>query len=207
MPISPAPSLSVIRRLPRYHRYLSDLAAAGVSRISSGELAERMELTASQVRQGFSCFGGLGQQGLGYSVPVLLARIGELLGLRDGRTAVLLGAGNIGRALLNNFDFASRGFTLTGAFDVSPALIGTCINGCAVYDADELPAFCAARPPDVAVLSVPREQAVRTAERCVALGVKGFWNFSNMDINLPGVIVENVHFSDSLMTLCYRLRT
>lgn len=201
-------SLSVIRRLPRYHRFLGDLARSGITRISSKELSNRMGLTASQIRQDLNCFGGFGQQGYGYNVEGLRAQIGVILGINKHYPAIIVGAGNIGRAMAMNFDFAELGFELTGIFDVDPAIVGTSIRGITVTHADGLEAFCRAHTPRAAVLTVPRSAAFPMAEQLIRLGVTGFWNFSHYDFSVkyPGVVVENVHLSDSLMTLCYRVK-
>lgn len=201
-------SLSVIRRLPRYHRFLGDLAHGGVTRISSKELSRRMGLTASQIRQDLNCFGGFGQQGYGYNVESLRRQIGVILGLENPCPAIIVGAGNIGRAIAMNFDFSEMGFSLEGIFDVNPAIVGTAVSGITVRDAAELDAFCARHAPRVAVLTVPRVAAYPTAELLISRGVVGFWNFSHYDFSVkyPGVVVENVHLSDSLMTLSYRVK-
>lgn len=201
-------SLSVIRRLPRYHRFLGDLAHGGVTRISSKELSKRMGLTASQIRQDLNCFGGFGQQGYGYNVETLRQQIGVILGLERPCPAIIVGAGNIGRAIAMNFDFSEMGFSLDGIFDVSPAIVGTAIRGITVRDAAGLETFCRQHTPRVAVLTVPRAAAFPTAELLIRHGVVGFWNFSHYDFSVkyPGVVVENVHLSDSLMTLSYRVK-
>lgn len=205
--------MAVVRRLPRYYRYLDDLYHAGVLRISSKLLAERMDLTASQIRQDFNNFGGFGQQGYGYNVEHLRREIGSILGLNNNHTAILIGVGNIGHALLANFTFERHGFTLTAAFDTKPELIGTQIRGLTILDVAGLDDFCKDKTPDIAVLTVPRSVAPSMASRLALLGVRGLWNFANIDLDtqLHGemarqkVTVENVHFSDSLMTLCYRI--
>ena len=197
-------SSAVIHRMPRYYRHLCDLQDAGITRISSGTLAERMGLTASQVRQDFNCFGGFGQQGYGYNIEKLQEELGAILGLRAGRTAILLGAGNLGRALLNNFNFSASGFELLCAFDASPELIGRSFGGYEVRDAKELERYIDEFHPDVAVLTIPRGNAPAIARSLVERGIRGLWNFTGEDLHLEGlgVPVENVHLSDSLMTLC-----
>ena len=173
-------STAVIRRLPRYYRQLSELQEAGVVRISSSALGKSMGLTASQIRQDLFCFGGFGQQGYGYKVDSLKGEIGEILGINQGHTLVVLGAGNLGRALIKNFKFSSNGFQLLAAFDVEPKVVGTQIAGVPVYHMDRL----------------------------AAAGVKGLWNFTNYELNIPqdsGVVVESVHFSDSLLALSYMI--
>lgn len=198
-------SKAVIQRMPRYYRNICDLKAEGVQRISSRALAERMGLTASQIRQDFNCFGGFGQQGYGYNVDKLLEELGAILGLQAGRTAILIGAGNLGRALLNNFDFAASGFRLLCAFDASPELIGKKYGSHEVRDSAGLYEYVSRRKPDVAVLTLPRDYAPDVARELVDHGIKGLWNFTGADLHLEGlgVPVENVHLSDSLMTLCH----
>ncbi len=202
-------SKAVIQRLPRYYRNICELKAEGVQRISSRSLAERMGLTASQIRQDFNCFGGFGQQGYGYNIDKLQEELGAILGLRAGRTAILLGAGNLGRALLNNFDFAASGFRLLCAFDADPALTGKTFGGYEVRDSSTLDAFLEAHHPDAAVLTIPRGNAPAIARSLVDRGVRGLWNFTGEDLHLEGlgVPVENVHLSDSLMTLCHLIGT
>lgn len=198
-------SKAVIQRLPRYYRNICELKAEGVQRISSRALAERMGLTASQIRQDFNCFGGFGQQGYGYNVDKLLDELGAILGLHAGRTAILIGAGNLGRALLNNFDFAASGFELLCAFDANPELAGKRFGGFEVRHSDTLSAFLEEHRPDVAVLTIPRGNAPALARKLVERGIRGLWNFTGEDLHLEGlgVPVENVHLSDSMMTLCH----
>jgi len=200
-------SISVIRRLPRYYRFLRELMAEGVVRISSGDLSRKMGLTASQIRQDLNCFGGFGQQGYGYNVKALYEEIGRILGLGKHRKAVLVGAGNLGRAISQHMDFASRGFELVGIFDSSPKLIGQQLGGVVIRHTDELAAFCEIHRPSVAILCIPKEGVPGLAAELVNAGVKGFWNFSHYDLMLeyPDVAVENVHLGDSLSTLCYRI--
>ncbi len=200
-------SLPVVRRLPRYYRFLRELMENGVIRISSGDLSRRMGLTASQIRQDLNCFGGFGQQGYGYNVRALYEEIGRIMGLGKHREAILVGAGNLGRAVSRHMDFASRGFALTGVFDVNPELVGRQIGEVVIQDIRQLEAFCAPNPPAVAILCIPKEAAPAIVKRLVALGVRGFWNFSHYDIALhyPEVVAENVHLGDSLSTLCYRI--
>ena len=198
-------SKAVIRRLPRYYRNISELKGEGVQRISSRALAERMGLTASQIRQDFNCFGGFGQQGYGYNVDKLLEELGAILGLQDQRTAILVGAGNLGRALLNNFDFAASGFRLLCAFDADPELVGRRFGGHEVRAASGLLDYVSRRKPDVAVLTIPRGRSPELARELVEHGISGLWNFTGEDLHLEGlgIPVENVHLSDSLMTLCH----
>ena len=199
--------MSVIRRLPRYYRFLSELQKNGVSRISSRELSARMGLTASQIRQDLNCFGGFGQQGYGYIVEQLHEEIGNILGLNQRHPTILIGAGNLGRAVATHMAFESRGFSLIGIFDNSPAVVGQTIRSLPVLHVDALPDFCKDRRPTVAVLCIPFSAVEALSDSLVALGIQNFWNFSHYDLSLqyPGVVVENVHMSDSLMTLCYRI--
>ena len=197
---------AVIRRLPRYYRYLDDLHSKGIVRISSNSLGVRMGITASQIRQDLSCFGEFGQQGYGYNIVELRAEIGHILGVDTQRRLVIVGAGHLGHALIRNFDFVQGGFELDTAFDVSPTLIGTKVNSVLIRPLSELEDYFAALHPAVAVLTVPKSSAQETAERLVALGVKGIWNFTNVELSVAGdVFVEDVHFADSLLTLSYRI--
>lgn len=200
-------SMSVIRRLPRYYRFLTHLKKLGMTRISSKELSEKMGLTASQIRQDLNCFGGFGQQGYGYIVDQLQREIGEILGLRNAYRAILIGAGNMGQALAMHMSFTTQGFQLVGIFDSSPAKIGTEINGITITDTQALNEFCEREQPSMAILCIPREGAEKLSEQLYHLGIKNFWNFSHFDIAMkyPDTIVENVHLNDSLMTLCYRV--
>lgn len=200
-------SMSVVRRLPRYYRFLSELRDKGVVRISSRELSMKMGLTASQIRQDLNCFGGFGQQGYGYLVDQLQKEIGNILGLSHSYRAILIGAGNLGRAVATHMSFEARGFTMTGIFDKNPSLIGSEIRGVKVLPIDQLESFCRENKPDMAVLCVPRDSVAQLAEGMYALGIKNYWNFSHYDLTIQhsDVIVENVHMSDSLMTLCYRI--
>lgn len=198
---------AVIRRLPRYYRFLGELLESGVTRISSKELAAMMNLTASQIRQDLNCFGGFGQQGYGYQVAMLHEEIRKILGLDQNFKAILIGVGNLGRAFTNHIEFAQAGFELCGLFEKSTALIGKQINGLTVQSVDTLETFCAAQPVDVAVLCVPSEAAQTTADRLIACGITSFWNFTHCDIRVghPEVVVENVHLVDGLMALCYQV--
>lgn len=195
---------AVVKRLPVYRRYLEELIKDDVERISSNELSSLIGFTASQIRQDLNNFGGFGQQGYGYNIEKLQEELGAILGLRAGRTAILLGVGNLGRALLNNFNFSASGFELLCAFDANPDLIGRSFGGHEVKAAGELDAYIAEHHPDVAVLTIPRGNAPAIARDLVERGVRGLWNFTGEDLHLEGlgVPVENVHLSDSLMTLC-----
>ncbi len=198
-------SMSVVRRLPRYYRFLYDLKENGVVRISSRELAQRMGLTASQIRQDLNCFGEFGQQGYGYLVKQLYEELYHILGMDTLTPAVLLGAGNLGRALVNHMDFPRKGVSLDGIFDDAKTLIGQEIRGITIQGTEELEAFCAEHHPQLAVLCIPKEAAPQLVERLIDCGVKAFWNYSHYDIAFhhPQVLVENVHLGDSLMTLSY----
>ena len=198
----------MIRRLPRYYRILNELLRNHICRVSSKELSERMGLTASQIRQDLNCFGGFGQQGYGYNVELLHNEIGNILGLNRGTTMVLIGAGRLGSALAAEMDFEYRGFHLTGIFDIDPHLFGKEIRGLPVQSMEELDAFCQKQKPDVAMLCIPKNQAYDVVEHLLSLGITGFWNFSHYDIafHFPGVVNENVHLGDSLMTLCYQIQ-
>ena len=200
-------SKAVIRRLPRYYRYLSTLRDEGITRISSKELSERMRIIASQVRQDLNCFGGFGQQGYGYNIESLYNEIGKILGVDKTRKAILIGAGNLGKAVALHMSFEARGFNLIGVFDKNPALSGQMLRGIPIRHIDGLFDFCKDNSPVVAVLCIPSAAAETLAPQLVQLGIKGFWNFSHYDIstNHPNVAVENVHLSDSLMTLSYHV--
>lgn len=201
-------SMAVIRRMPKYYRYLDELHQSGVTKISSRALAEQMGLTASQIRQDFNCYGGFGQQGYGYHVDTLREEIASIIGTNREHRAVLLGVGNIGRALLRNFNFEQCGFTLLAAFDADRALAGDVINKVPVFHINQLEEFFWENPVEIAILTLPSAPAPKMAERLAALGVKGIWNFTNVDLQMKGhddMVIEDVHFSDSLMTLCYRI--
>ena len=202
-------SLPVIKRLPKYYRYLTNLSADGKDKISSSELAHMMGTTASQVRQDFNCFGGFGQQGIGYKVDVLRAEIGNLL-FGDGEKlpTILVGAGRLGSAVSSFISRDANGYKLLGVFDVNPDLIGKKMCGVPILPLSDLDKFCAEHHPEVAVLCGPRQSAMDLAGELVNQGIKGFWNFSHYDLSVeyPDVTVENVHLGDSLMSLGYRLR-
>ena len=202
--VSPA----VIKRLPRYFRYLRELIRNGTLRISSGELSAMMHVTASQIRQDLNCFGGFGQQGYGYNVNYLYAKVCEILGVGEGYSAIVIGAGNLGRALVRNPMFEKRGVDIVGIFDVSPEVIGRTVADNVVRSMDELESFCKVHNVDLAVLTLPKEYAEDVSKRLIGLGVRGLWNFTGKELEdiCPGAVVENVHIGDSLMTLCYELR-
>ena len=202
-------SSAVIRRLPRYHRCLGDLLRAEKLRISSAELATIMDVTASQIRQDLNCFGGFGQQGYGYNVKFLYNKISELLGVDEGYNAVIIGAGKLGRALAATHMFERRGVNRLAMFDTDPEVIGTEIYGVPVYSVEELGEFCKTHNVHIGVLTVPKEAAYEVTEVIVNSGVKGIWNFANMELKLnnPDIVVENIHLGDSLMALCYEIKT
>ena len=205
-----AVSSAVIKRLPRYHRYLGDLLREGKFRISSAELSRMMNVTASQIRQDLNCFGGFGQQGYGYNVKYLHAKISELLGVNNDFSAVIVGAGNLGRALAATHMFERRGVNRLALFDTNPELIGGDIYGIPVYSVETLADFCRENRVNIGVLTVPKEAAYEVAVTMAEAGVEGIWNFANMELKLPEhshVIVENIHLGDSLMTLCYEIKT
>jgi len=198
-------SLAVIKRLPRYYRYLGDLLDNDIQRISSKDLSKRMNVTASQIRQDLNNFGCFGQQGYGYNVEVLYEEIKKILGLNKTYNLIIIGAGNIGQALLNYVNFQKRGFNFVGIFDVNPRLIGINIRGLEILDIDKLEHFIENNDVDIAVLTLPKNNAVKVAEKIINKGVRGIWNFSHVDLKTPkDVIVENVHLTDSLMTLAYK---
>ena len=198
-------SNSVIRRLPRYYRFLGELENNDYIRISSRELAEKMGLTASQIRQDFNCFGEFGQQGYGYNVSELRTEIGKILGLDSLKPMILLGAGNLGSAIAAHLDFKNRGFELIGIFDANKSLVGKEIGELKVKDIEELEDFCKERSPEAAILCIPKDAAVTEAEILISYGIKAFWNFTHYDLKMAykDVIVENVHLGDSLTTLSY----
>ena len=199
-------SQAVIRRMPRYYRYLGELIDAGVERISSNELSSRMKVTASQIRQDLNNFSGFGQQGYGYNVKYLYEEIGKILGLDCQHNIIVVGAGNLGQALANYVKFEKRGFVITGLFDINPALAGLSVRGIEIHMMDELEDFVRCHRVDIAALTMPKEKAEACANRLVELGIKAIWNFAHLDLELPpDVVVENVHLSDSLMQLSYNI--
>lgn len=198
-------SISVIKRLPRYYRFLETLKDNGIVRISSKELAERMGLTASQIRHDFNCFGGFGQQGYGYNVPELHSKIGDILRLDCETKAILIGAGNLGKAVASKVFTGSRGFKLVGIFDKNEAISGKVIKGIPVRHINYLENFCIDNAPECAIICIPSNDMKELTDLLCKLGIKSFWNFSNYDIAMahPEVLVESVHLSDSLMTLSF----
>lgn len=200
-------SIQVIRRLPRYYRYLSELDAEGIEKISSTKLAAMMNSTASQIRQDLNCFGGFGQQGYGYSVAGLRAEIGKILGLDQLHNMILIGAGNLGKAIATHLNFDKLGFKLTAIFEKDELLIGTSIRGIKVMPDDEIEDYVKENHIDTAVLTMPKEAVEKIIDKLYACGIRSYWNFSHYDISKKylDATVENVHLSDSLMTLCYRI--
>lgn len=199
-------SQAVIRRLPRYHRYLGELLENGLERISSNDLSKAMKVTASQIRQDLNNFGGFGQQGYGYNVEYLHTEIGKILGLDKKHSMVIIGAGNLGQALANYQRFEKSGFVLKGLFDVNPKLQGLTVRGVEIRMMDELQNFVRQNQVEIAVLTLPKEKAIEAANRLVEYGVKAIWNFAHTDLTLPeNIIVENVHLSESLMQLSYKI--
>ncbi|MEY8427008.1 redox-sensing transcriptional repressor Rex [Lachnospiraceae bacterium 46-15] len=199
-------SRAVVKRLPRYYRYLGDLLERGVERISSNDLSEKMRVTASQIRQDLNNFGGFGQQGYGYNVEFLYNEIGKILGLDKTYHMIIVGGGNLGQALTNYVKFEKRGFKIIGIFDVNPELVGKNIRGIEIRVADEIPRFLRENDIQIAALTLPKSQAEEMAALLVENGVKAIWNFAHLDLRLPeDVIVENVHLSESLMQLSYNI--
>lgn len=201
-------STAVIKRLPRYYRYLGELLENEVVRISSKELSHRMGVTASQIRQDLNNFGGFGQQGYGYNVEYLYSEIAKILGLENHYSVIIIGSGNLGQALANYTDFEKRGFVVKGLFDVNPRLVGISVRGIEVQDMDTMKDFVKEQDIDIAVLTVPKTKAPAIANDLSESGIKGIWNFAPVDLALRDshVIVENVHLSESLMTLSYRIK-
>ena len=200
-------SKAVIRRLPRYYRYLEELKSEGVERISSGELSERMKVTASQIRQDLNHFGGFGQQGYGYRVDYLYDEIGKILGLDQISHILLIGAGNLGTSLAGYTNYRRRGFCIEAIFDEDPKKIGKKIHEIEVRDITTLEDYIATHKVDIAAITIPKQYAVKVAKRLVNAGIKGIWNFAHTDLDVPeDVVVENVHLSESLMQLSYKLK-
>ena len=200
-------SMSVIKRLPRYYRFLGNLKKNGVVRISSKELSSKMGFTASQIRQDLNCFGGFGQQGYGYNVEQLYNEIGTILGVNNGNKAIIIGMGNLGKAIASHMKFAKSGFNIIGLFDSDKTLAGEEVNGMEIRPMSSLGEFCKENSPTVAVLCIPEVAAEDIVRELVSLGVNNFWNFSHYDVtaNFPGTVSENVHLNDSLMTLNYQM--
>lgn len=201
-------SAAVIKRLPRYYRYLSDLQSENVERISSDELSKRMGVTASQIRQDLNNFGGFGQQGYGYNVEYLRTEIGKILGLDKVHNMVIIGGGNLGRALAGYANFESRGFVVKGIFDSNPELVGTKIRDIKIMSMGVLETFLKENDVAIVALAIPRGDAVSVAKKLYDCGIRAIWNFAHVDLDLPSdAFVENVHLSESLMQLSYRLNS
>lgn len=201
-------SEAVIRRLPKYYRYLGEMRAIGTERISSGELSKKMGLTASQIRQDFNCFGGFGQQGYGYNVDELYFEIKKILGLHEQYNVIIVGAGNLGQALANYSGFEKEGFHIKALFDINPRLVGISIRGIQVMDIDDMQKFIEKSDIQVAFICTPKKKAQQIANNLAKCGIKAIWNFAPIDVVTPkGTVVENVHLSDSLFTLSYRMNS
>ena len=199
-------SKAVVKRLPRYYRYLGELMEEKVERISSSDLSKKMHVTASQIRQDLNNFGGFGQQGYGYNVEYLYTEIGKILGLDTIHPMIILGAGNLGQALANYGDFEKRGFRLVGIFDVNPVLEGISVRGIEIQMISKLPEFIRENQVEIAILTLPKNKAKEMAKVLIENGIKAIWNFAHTDLDAPeDVIVENVHLSESLMALSYNL--
>ena len=200
-------SVSVIKRLPRYYRFIGELLKQGIVRSSSGELAEKMSLTASQIRQDFNCFGGFGQQGYGYNLEELRSEIGKILGIDRGYKAVLFGAGNLGKAIACHMNFEEYGWKLIGIFDSDLRKENEIVSDLSVMHISKVEDFITEKRPEIAILCIPKAAAQEYADKLISLGIKAFWNFSHYDITskYSDTLVENVHLNDSLMTLCYKM--
>ena len=199
-------SKAVIGRLPRYYRYLGEMIEEGVERISSNELSARMKVTASQIRQDLNNFGGFGQQGYGYNVKYLYSEISKILGIDQQHNVIIIGAGNLGQAIANYTNFERRGFMIKGMFDVNPRLVGLVVRGVEIRGIENLEQFIKDNDVQIAALTIPKTKAPEIAERLVNAGIKAIWNFAHTDLQVPDdVVVENVHLSESLMRLSYRV--
>ncbi|MEG0614692.1 MAG: redox-sensing transcriptional repressor Rex [Oscillospiraceae bacterium] len=198
-------STSVIKRLPRYYRFLGELIAQNITRISSRELSERMDLTASQIRQDLNCFGGFGQQGYGYNICELQNEIGKIIGVDCGFKTILIGAGNLGKAIAAHMNFEKRGCKLIGIFDQNEEIVGETVASTVISSMNTLSKFCEKESPIVAILCIPKNAAQDLADQLVKMGIKAFWNFSHYDLKMDfnNIVVENVHLGDSLLTLTY----
>ncbi len=198
-------STSVIKRLPRYYRFLGELLKQNIIRISSRELSEKMNLTASQIRQDLNCFGGFGQQGYGYNISELHNEIGKILGVDKGFKTILIGAGNLGKAIAIHMNFETKGCKLIGVFDNNKDLENEILAGTTIRNTSEIDNFCKENKPDIAILCIPKTAAQKITDELINLGIKAFWNFSHYDlkVNYKDVVVENVHLGDSLLTLTY----
>lgn len=200
-------SMAVVRRLPKYHRYLGELMKREIKRVSSQELSKITGFTASQIRQDLNCFGGFGQQGYGYNVDDLYKEIGKILGLDKIYKTVIIGAGNLGQAIVNYSFFEKSGFVPQGIFDINPKIIGLKINEIEVFDVEKLEEFVKENAIDIGIICTPKSQCQKVAEALAQGGVKGIWNFAPSDVRVPDdIIVENVHLSESLFTISYLLK-
>lgn len=199
-------SMSVIRRLPKYYRFLNDILLSGINRISSDKLANIMGLTAPQIRQDLNCFGGFGQQGYGYNVLELKNSIANILGIENSLNSILVGVGNLGKTIITHMDFPANGFNIVAAFDKDENIIGKNIAGMEILNIDIVEDFMKSNIPTVAVLCIPKNEANLVVNKLISLGISAFWNFSHYDLNVDhkNIVVENVNLSDSLLTLCYR---
>lgn len=201
-------SLAVVKRLPRYYRYLEELLDNGVERISSGDLSNRMKVSASQIRQDLNHFGGFGQQGYGYNVEYLHDEIAKILGIDHVHNIIIAGSGNLGRAIANYANFEKRGFVVKGMFDCNPELIGRDCRSAKIMPMEEMADFIRDNNIEIMALTIPKTSANEVARMAVEAGIKGIWNFAHMDLIVPSdVVVENVHLSESLMTLSYNMNT
>lgn len=202
-------SVSVIKRLPRYYRFIGELLKQGIVRSSSGELAEKMSLTASQIRQDFNCFGGFGQQGYGYNLEELRSEIGKILGIDRGYKAVLFGAGNLGKAIACHMNFEEYGWKLIGIFDSDLRKENEIVSDLSVMHISKVEAFITENRPEIAILCIPKAAAQEYADKLISLGIKAFWNFSHYDLAVShkNIVVQNVHLGDSIMTLSYGITT
>lgn len=199
-------SLAVIKRLPRYYRYLEELLDNGVERISSGDLSVRMNVTASQIRQDLNNFGGFGQQGYGYNVAYLHDEIARILGIDHTHSIIIVGAGNLGKAIANYANFEKRGFVVRGMFDSNPSVVGSECRGSKVMPMEMMKDFIKDNGIEILALTIPKTNANEVARIAVEAGIRGIWNFAHMDLTVPdNVVVENVHLSESLMTLSYNI--
>ena len=197
---------AVISRLPRYYRYIEELRASGVERVSSSQLSELMHVTASQIRQDFNHFGGFGQQGYGYNVKFLHDEMCHILGLDKTHNMIIIGSGNLGKAIANYGNFKSRGFNILGLFDIDESLKGSMCSGAPVYMMDELEDFIKNNKVDIVVIAIPKQEAIKLVEPIVKANIKAVWNFSHTDLPFPDTVaVENVHLSESLMVLSYKM--
>lgn len=200
-------SMAVIRRLPKYHRYLGDLLEKDIHRISSKELSDIIGFTASQIRQDLNNFGGFGQQGYGYNIEALHNEIGKILGLDKKYNAILIGAGNLGQAIANYAGFRKAGFEIKALFDANPRMIGLKIRDFEVLDSQDIESFVKENKIDIAILCIPRNGAQELVNKLVSVGIKGVWNFAPIDLDVPkDVIVENVNLTESLFTLSYLMQ-